>query len=99
MLFVKQYNEYDYFYSLTHYTHGALICVFDNTIIGTVLTVCAFVYQVILQYMCDIRIYIPRKEIKRGHNTKHLVNKLAEYVAGFFIMKFILFVGTRKQIS
>ena len=81
MLFAKQYAEYDPVYSATHYCHGALIGLLGSTILFW----WAFIYQSV-QYLCDIRIYIPRKEILTGHNLKHLLNKISEYTVGFVLV-------------
>ena len=84
MLFDKQYNEYDTIYSVTHYIQGFLIFLLTSVYNNNVLLVYSMCYQS-GQYFYNIRIYIPRLEIKQGHNFKHLVNKVSEYVSGYVI--------------
>ena len=79
-IFTKQYHEYDAKYTISHILHGAAICALQsNFLLGY-----AVAYQG-CQYMFNVRIYIPDRRIEEGHNIKHLVNKVSEYLVGYAI--------------
>ena len=82
MIFSVQYPEYNTKYSISHILHGAAIAYFRSTF----LLWWAIIYQA-GQYMSGVRVYIPEQRIRRGHNFKHLVNKITEYLVGYLLVK------------
>jgi hypothetical protein len=84
LIFATQYPEYNMSYSISHVLHGACIYLFRSGFLFW----WAVWYQA-LQYALHVRVYIPDRTIRLGHNTRHLINKLAEYYCGYLLVRTI----------
>lgn len=77
-----QYKEYNIFYTLSHIIFGILIYL-------DIKFFYLFIPYQIIQYIFNIRIYIPNLKIEKGCNFKHFLNKLLEHLLGYFIWRLI----------
>ena len=90
MIFKTIYNNrYTFLYKCIHIIHGLLVGIkYIPYKYRNMLFISLLIYQ-FGQLVFNIRYFININKIIKGNSIKHTINKLLDYIFGYFIARFI----------